>query len=264
MKKFAICALVFFLLCLTGESQQSPAQPPSKQSKPSPSVHTQQPVLTAEMRPSGLPAPSVAKPMLAAVLPVGTPIRVKLDQALDTHQTRSGDNFSAHVSQPLMLNGVVVVPLGASLQGFVLRASEPRRFKGRPIIQIKTQTLVMPDGQRYDLSASVVDTNRVGGSRVDNEGRIIGGTRTKRDNVELGAGSGVGGVIGAIAAGAKGGFIGAGAGAGVATAYWLTKRNSAYLPQDTEIILELGHPLVLGTQSTGQQATGPQSTTSQK
>lgn len=247
MKKFAICALVFFLLCLTGESQQSPGA----LSKPSPGVRAGQAVTAAEMRPAALAAPATpaaVTPISATTLPVGTPIRVKLDQALDTHQTRAGDNFSAHVSQPVMLNGSVVVPAGASVQGFVLRADEPRRFKGRPVIQIKTQALVMPDGQRYDLNATVVDTNRVGGSRVDEEGRIIGGTRTGRDNVELGAGTGAGGVVGAIAAGAKGGLIGAGAGAGVATAYWLTKRNSASLPQDTEIIFELGRPLTVGAQ----------------
>lgn len=209
--------------------------------------------MTAEVRPAALPEAAMTKPALSAVLPVGTPIRVRLDQALDTHRTRAGDNFSARVSEAISLNGAVVVPVGASLQGFVLRASEPRRFRGRPVIQLKAQALVMPDGQRYELNASVVDTNHVGGTRVDDEGRIIGGTRTKRDNVELGAGTGVGTVVGAIAAGAKGTLIGAGAGAGVATAFWLTKRNYARLPQDTEIILELGRPLVFSSQKQGSQ-----------
>jgi hypothetical protein len=238
MKNFLICVAIFFLLCLAGNSQQT---------KPSPAVRADQPVLTADLHPAAPPA-SVVRPSVTAVLPVGTPIRVTLDQTLDTHRTKAGDAFSAKVSEPIMLNGMVMVPAGSSLQGHVLRVSEPRRIKGRPVIQLKTESLQLPDGQSYAINASVVDTNRVNGTHVDDEGRIIGGTRTKRDNIELGAGTGAGSIVGVIAAGARGTLIGAGAGAGVATAYWLTKRNTARLPQGTEIILELGRPLPITAQ----------------
>ncbi len=253
MKNFLICVAIFFLLCLAGHSQQPKSQqsnfqqPNSQPSKPSPAVRTNQPVLTADLRPATSPA-SVARPAYAFVLPVGTPIRIKLDQTLDTHRTTAGEAFSAKVSEPILLNGAVLVPAGSSLQGYVLYVSEPRRIKGRPVIQLKTQSLLLPDGQSYSIHAGVVDTNRMNGTHVDDEGRIVGGTRTKRDNIELGAGTGAGSIVGVIAAGARGTLIGAGAGAGVATALWLAKRNTARLPQGTEIILELGRPLAITAQ----------------
>jgi hypothetical protein len=173
---------------------------------------------------------------------VGTAIRMKLETPISTDSNRSGDVFAGRVVEDVRLGDKVIVPVGAALQGHITQVSSPRRIKGKPSIQLHPESIVMPNGDRYVINASVVDTNKMNGTDVDQEGRITGRTRTGRDNLELGAGAGAGGVIGAIVGGVKGSFIGAGIGAGGAIVHWLSKHNSASLPAGSEIVLELNRP----------------------
>jgi len=175
-------------------------------------------------------------------LPVGTAIRMKLETPISTENNRSGDTFAGRVVEDVRQGNNVVVPVGAALEGHITQISSPRRIKGKPSIQLHPESIVMPNGDHYVINASVVDTNKINGTDVDQEGRITGRTRTGRDNLELGAGAGAGGVIGAIVGGVKGSFIGAGIGAGGAIVHWLSKRNSASLPAGSEIVLELNRP----------------------
>ena len=78
-------------------------------------------------------------------LPAGTTLKVKLVQTLTT-SSKSGDHFSGRVTEPVMLDGKAVVPIGATVQGRVINASEPRRVSGKPTITIFPDTLVMPNG----------------------------------------------------------------------------------------------------------------------
>jgi hypothetical protein len=170
---------------------------------------------------------------------------MKLETPLYTSTNKAGDTFTGRVTQDVKLNNQVVIPVGASLQGEVTRVTEPRRIKGRPTLQLRPEYVTMPNGQKYRMYAAVVDTNKAGGTSVNSEGQITGPTRTRRDNIELGAGTGAGAIIGGLAAGAKGSLIGAGIGAGGAIAHWFTKRNTAHLPAGTEIIFELSHPMTM-------------------
>ncbi len=175
-------------------------------------------------------------------LPVGTAIRMKLETPIDTSSNRSGDTFAGRVVEDVRLGERVVVPVGAALEGHITQISSPRRIKGKPSIQLHPESIIMPNGDRYLINASVVDTNKINGTDVDQEGRITGRTRTGRDNLELGAGAGAGGVIGALVGGVKGSFIGAGIGAGGAIVHWLSRHNSASVPAGSEIVLELNRP----------------------
>ena len=175
-------------------------------------------------------------------LPVGTAIRMKLETSISTSNSHSGDTFAGRVIEDVRLGDRVVVPVGAALEGHITQVSSPRRIKGKPSIQLHPESIIMPNGDRYVINASVVDTNKLNGTDVDQEGRITGRTRTERDNLELGAGAGAGGVIGALVGGLKGSFIGAGIGAGGAMVHWLSKHNSASLPAGSEIVLELNRP----------------------
>jgi hypothetical protein len=105
--------------------------------------------------------------------------------------------------------------------------------------------VVLPNGQRLAINAVVVDTNKINGTSVDDEGRIKGPGHTDRDVMEVAAGTGVGAIVGGIAAGGKGSLIGAGVGAGATVIHWLTKRNSASLPAGSEIIFELSRPMTV-------------------
>ena len=183
----------------------------------------------------------------AASLPAGTGLRMRLETPLSTHKSKVGDEFTGRVIDSVRVNGQVIVPVGATVTGRVAKLSEPRRFAGTPTIALLPDRIVMPNGNEYLITASVVDITKSSGATVDDEGRIHGPGRTGRDNAELVAGAGVGAIIGALAAGAKGFFVGVGIGFGAVAAHWLTQRHSAEVPAGTEITLELNRPMTMSS-----------------
>ena len=180
-------------------------------------------------------------------LPAGTGLRLRLETPISTERSRVGDVFSGRVIAPIGLNGRTVVPVGASVKGRVTKITDPRRIAGTPSIALLPDRIVMPDGNAFLITATVVDTASSSNTTVDDEGRIHGQGRTGRDNAEMVAGAGAGAVIGTIAGGAKGFFLGGGIGFAAAATHWLTKRHSAELPAGTEIVLELDRPLSMSS-----------------
>src|SRR5215510_13306607 len=242
MKKFGVLVLITFLFAVSSLAQQAKPSPSTPQVNPSLSKpRVNPPELRQPVRPE--PPPKVTASV--SVLPVGTAIRMKLETPLSTSSTRAGDTFSGRVTEDVRLNSKVILPVGASLQGQVIRVSEPRRIKGKPMIQLLPESVTLPNGRKCAISAAVVDTNKINGTSVDDEGRIKGPGHSDRDVVEIGAGTGAGAIIGGIAAGGKGSLIGAGIGAGGTVIHWLTKRNSASLPAGSEIIFELNRPMTV-------------------
>jgi len=151
------------------------------------------------------------------------------------------------VTEAVVVNGATMVPVGASVTGRVTKLSEPRRIAGKPTIALLPDRIVLPNGNEYLITATVMDTAKSSHTTVDDEGRIHGSARSGRDDVEAAAGSGAGAVVGILAAGAKGGFIGAGIGFGVVTTHWLLTRHSVQLPTGTEIFLELDRPVLMAS-----------------
>lgn len=182
-----------------------------------------------------------------ASLPAGTGLRMKLEKPLSTHRSKVGDVFSGRLTEAVVVNGQSMVPVGALVTGRVTKLTEPRRIAGKPTIALLPDRIVMPNGNQYLITATVVDTAKSSDTTVDDEGRIHGPGRTGRDTVELAAGAGAGSVIGTLAAGAKGLFLGGGLGFGVVAAHWLTKKHSAELPAGTEIFLELNRPVMMSS-----------------
>ncbi len=176
-------------------------------------------------------------------LPVGTAVKMKLQITLATFTTRVGSQFYGRVSEPVMLGNQIVIPLGSEIKGHITRISEPRRIAGKPTIGLRPDTVTLPNGQEYALSAVLVDTNVGHGTDVNDEGQFKGSGHDKYDLRESAAGTGGGIVIGALVGGAQGGIIGAGIGAGATMVHWLVKRRSATLPAGTELVLELSRPV---------------------
>src|SRR3989442_2195029 len=84
------------------------------------------------------------------MLPERTAIRVTLDQALATNQSRPGDRFDATVSDPVVVNGKMVIPQGAHAEGLVVDARQSGRLMGRARLQLALQTVDV-NGQNYDV-----------------------------------------------------------------------------------------------------------------
>lgn len=185
-------------------------------------------------------------------LPAGTALKVKLENNLATFSSKSGDPFSGRVTEAVALGGKTVVPIGATVQGRVTQVSEPRRYAGKPTIGIFPETLVMPNGERFMLNATLVDTSVRRGTDVNSEGQFKGRGHDGKDLTEIGMGTGGGMLIGGLAGGGKGVLIGGMIGATATVAHWLGKKNSAMLPAGTELVMELSRPMEM-TAATGGQ-----------
>ena len=185
-------------------------------------------------------------------LPTGTAVKMKLDTTLATFSSKAGDPFSARVTEPVVLDGKTVIPVGATVEGRVTKASEPRRVAGKPTLAIFPENLVLANGERYMFNATLVDTNARHGTDVNTEGQFKGAGHDGTDLTQIGMGTGGGMLIGGLIAGAKGLVIGGAVGATATVAHWLGKHRSATLPAGTELVMELNRPMTMTSVSGGQ------------
>jgi hypothetical protein len=185
-------------------------------------------------------------------LPTGTAVKMKLETTLATFSSKTGDPFSARVTAPVVVDGKTVIPIGATVEGRVTKANEPRRIAGKPTIAIFLENMVLPNGDRFMLNASLVDTNARHGTDVNTEGQFKGSGHDGKDLTEIGMGTGGGMLVGGLAGGGKGFLIGGAVGATVTVAHWLGKHRSAMLPAGTELVMELNRPMTMTVASGGQ------------
>jgi hypothetical protein len=185
-------------------------------------------------------------------LPAGTAVKIKLQTTLATFTSKSRYPFAGRVTEAVMMNGKAVIPVGSTIEGRVTKVTEPRRIAGKPTIGIFPQTLVLPDGERYTMSATLVDTSLRNGTDVNEEGQFKGAGHDGSDVREIAVGTGGGMAIGGLVGGGKGVLIGGAIGATAAVVHWLGKRRSAVLPAGTELVMELSHPMTLSAASAGK------------
>jgi len=155
---------------------------------------------------------------------------VELENPLSTDVSQRGDRFQARVVEPTQY-------AGALIEGRVTRVQRAGKVKGTAELQLSFEQIRMPDNRSANLHAEIVEVLPAGGSTgvgdVDREGGVKGKDTTKDDITKVGAATGIGAIIGAIAGGGKGAAIGAGAGGaagtGVAAA---TGKEEAVIPAE--------------------------------
>ncbi len=164
-------------------------------------------------------------------VPAGTMIHVTLDQSLSSDKNRSGDDFDASVSSPLVIDGKTVIPKGARVHGRVVEARESGRLAHVAHLRLALRSVEV-SGKTYDLETSAV-------SRV-------GSNHNKRNLELIGGGSALGAVIGGVAGGGKGALIGAAAGAGAGTATAAaTGKKEITIPAETPLTFKLAQPVTI-------------------
>jgi hypothetical protein len=191
-------------------------------------------------------------------LPTGTAVKMKLETTLATFSSKAGDPFSARVTEPVVIDGKTVIPIGTTVEGRVTKTNAPRRIAGKPTIAIFPENMVLPNGDRFMLNATLVDTNAHHGTDVNAEGQFKGAGHDGKDVTEVGMATGGGMLIGGLADGGKGLLIGGAVGATVTVTHWLGKHRSATLPAGTELVMELNRPMTMTTTTTTTGATGGQ------
>jgi hypothetical protein len=160
----------------------------------------QQPVSSSQPAPEAAP-PLPAKPA-SVTIGQGTRIQIRTETELSTKDVKTGDSFTATLAEPISVDGQVIAPRGARVDGRVVDSDPGGRVKGVATISVRLTQL------------------HVGGHPVAiRTGAIVREAHaTKRkDAVKVGIGAGIGAAIGAIAGGGQGAAIGAASGGAAGT-----------------------------------------------
>src|SRR6202789_141823 len=181
-------------------------------------------------------------PTPANALPEGTIFRVRVMDDIDAASSKTGTPFRAQLTQDILRNGKVVVPVGSELHGRVIYATAGNHLNGGSVLHLRPDEFILPDGTRYHLHAEVIDTI---GSNTKTKGNIVADQHGKRTVAELGMGAGSGAILGAVVGGGVGAVVGTAVGAGVVTAHWLLTNWAADLPADSTVVFSLTDPMLL-------------------
>jgi hypothetical protein len=176
---------------------------------------------------AGLAGKAKAGPRIT--IPAGTRLRVALIDAVSTTKSSPGDQFLASLSEPVIVEGKMVLDKGTKVRGRVVDVKESGRVKGRASIQLTLTEIMRED--RKSLSISTKPYTAVAEATKKRDAGIIGG------------GAGVGAAIGALTGGGKGAAVGAAIGGGAGTgAVLATKGKDIHYGPETRINFTLANP----------------------
>jgi len=180
----------------------------------------------------------------ALSVPAGTMLHCRTTQTLTTKLNSQGDAFTMSVAEPVTINGLVAIPVGATLAGHITEMERPGRVKGVGRMRLNVEQITLPDGRNLPLAATLMtaygaDKVKVVGS----EGLIKGPSSRIPDFEEIGAGTAGGALIGLIFAHP---LIGATVGATATTIDRLRRRGKDLtLPAGTQLNYQLTRELSL-------------------
>ncbi|HEX6649203.1 MAG TPA: hypothetical protein VF075_06680 [Pyrinomonadaceae bacterium] len=168
-------------------------------------------------------------------IPRDTVLALELLTPVSTEASQRGDRLQARVIEPSQYAGYVV-------EGRVSQVKRPGKVKGVAELQLSFDQIRTNDNRTATLHAELIEVTPMSSedTTVDPEGGVKGKDSTKDDAAKVGAASGIGAIIGAIAGGGKGAAIGAIIGGGAGTAGVMTQRGK-------DIRLEQGQHLKIRT-----------------
>jgi hypothetical protein len=186
-------------------------------------------------------------PLRPGELPEGATIRVVLLDQLSTTASEKDEAFRCRVASDVLQGGQVLIPAGAEIDGRLAEVSSGHPG-GHGSMLLRPEAVILADGTRYQLHAEITATPGAK-SKVGSEGKILPGSRLKRDGIEYGGAVGAGATTGAIVGGPVGAMTGGLIGAGVVTAHLLISHPQATLEQGTVLIFTLTEPLQMAPAS---------------
>jgi hypothetical protein len=169
-------------------------------------------------------------------IPRNTVLGLELATPVSTDISQRGDRIEARVIEPAEFAGYTV-------DGHIAQIKRPGKVKGVAQLQLTFDQIRSNDNRVAQLHAELIEIAPLGGDnepQVDAEGGVRGRDSTKDDAAKVGAASGIGAIIGAIAGGGKGAAIGAVIGGGAGTGAVMTQRGK-------DIRLERGTHLKIRT-----------------
>jgi hypothetical protein len=157
------------------------------------------PVALAQTKPSIRRRTPVRR--AAPLVPVGTDLKVRINDTLSSKDSRVGDRFTATVIDPSRFEE-------ARLNGRVSSIQKSGKVKGRTSMNLAFDSIELRDGRRGVLHGYVTRVYGDDAGKADEEGGVESGSRTKQTVKRAGIGATVGAIVGGIAGGGKGAAIG--------------------------------------------------------
>jgi hypothetical protein len=180
-------------------------------------------------------------------IPAGTTLHCRLSQTLSTRMNFQGDAFTAAVTEPLVLDGKHVIPVGSTIEGRIAWLVRPGRVRGVGEMRLDAEKVTLPDGRSFPLSAVLVSTYGADGVKVMNEEGSVEGPHSRlKDLKEVGLGMGGGGFLGTLLGGFHGAVIGGAIGGAAGLVDTLRRRGKDLtLPTGTQLDYQLTRQLVI-------------------
>ncbi len=198
---------------------------------PAPQQMAQAPAQEFCSRSSAAPGAAQTSCSAGHAAPAGTSLSIRITEELSSKSAQANDVFHGTVASDVRVDGLTVIPSGASVVGRVVDAKDATHFSGSSLLSLEL-TQITAHGQKISLMTEAYSQQ--------------GAARGKNTAIKAGGGAVLGTVIGAIAGGGKGavigGLAGAGAGTGVNAA---TRGQQVEIASESIITFNLQSPITL-------------------
>ena len=144
--------------------------------------------------------PRPTTPVAPPLVPVGTNLKIRLNDTLSSRESRAGDRFAATVIDPVRFSEAIV-------HGHIRSIIKSGKVTGRTTMNLAFDSIDLPDQKHAVLHGYVTKVYGLEGS-ADNEGGVQSKSRGNQALKRSGIGATAGAIIGGIAGGGKGAAIG--------------------------------------------------------
>lgn len=128
-----------------------------------------------------------------SLIPTGTELDVRLQDALSSERNQVEDRFLATTVVDLQAGNSVLIPAGSELRGVVSSVEKAGRLDRKGSITLTFDEITV-EGETYPIRGTILEA-------LEGEG-------LKGEAVKLGTAAGLGGIIGGVLGGAKGALLG--------------------------------------------------------
>ena len=108
----------------------------------------------------------------APLVPIGTNLKVRINDTLSSKDSRVGDRFTATVIDPSRFDE-------ATVTGHISSIRKSGKIKGRTSMNLAFDSIELRDGRRGVLHGYVTRVYGEGSGKADEEGGVESGSRTK-------------------------------------------------------------------------------------
>ena len=140
-------------------------------------------------------------PRTPTLVPVSTNLKIRLNEALSSKDSRARDKFTATVIDPARYNE-------ATVHGHIRSIVQSGKVQGRTTMNLTFDSIDLTDGRHGILHGYVTKVYGTESSRADEEGGVQSDSRGKQTLKRGGIGAAAGAILGGIVGGGKGAAIG--------------------------------------------------------